>query len=106
MVYEVSILGHLTHRRLQGDSVEPQAFAPAFPPMSLSFQHFCIFCFWNAIALARFDQHLPIDRPIIDHRRELFRYRTSTAVGCVSTRPKRTHSASRNNPFCALEPDK
>ena len=92
IINQITSFRDFTHGGLKRDPVQSNAFPPALPPMPLTIQYFGIFRLRNTVSLARFNEHLAIDRAIIQQRCDLFRNGISAAIGCVSNRYDRHDS--------------
>src|SRR5687767_10020603 len=80
VIDHLASLDDFAHGRLQGNAIEPQAFAPALPPMAFGFENLSVLRFRDAVAFARFDQYFPIDGAIVQQRRHFFSYSATAAV--------------------------
>ena len=60
VIDDLAVAGHLAHGRLERDAVQPQALAPAHPPVRPRFQNLFVFGLGNAVPVARLHQHLTV----------------------------------------------
>ena len=60
VVDDLAVTRHLAHGGLEGDAIQPQALAPALPPVRPRLQHLFVLGLGNTVPVARLHQHLPV----------------------------------------------